>query len=117
MRPVIGSSGTSWIVTPSPGATLPNPYPGAVATSHGLSSVVAANIPIAVYGVVLIVVMILFPDGIQGGVRRLAGPLLPANLSRLTQPDRQQPAGELSDGLTSPDRRQPLSEHQEEGTT
>jgi branched-chain amino acid transport system permease protein len=88
-----------------------------VATSHGLSSVVAANIPIAVYGVVLIVVMILFPDGIQGGLRRLAGPLLPANLTRTTLPDRTQPAGEHSDALTSPDRRQPVSEHQEEGTT
>jgi branched-chain amino acid transport system permease protein len=88
-----------------------------VATSHGLSTTVAANLPIAAYGVVLIVVMILFPDGIQGGLRRLAGPLLPANPTRLTLPDRQQPTGELSDGLTSPDRRQPLSEHQEEGTT
>lgn len=88
-----------------------------VATSHGLSTTVAANLPIAAYGVVLIAVMILFPDGIQGGLRRLAGPLLPANLTRLTLPDRQQPTGELADGLTSPDRRQPLSEHQEEGTT
>ena len=88
-----------------------------VAGSHGLSSVAAANITIVAYGVVLIVVMILFPDGIQGGLRRLAGPLLPANLTRRTLPDRQQPAGEFSDGLTSPDRRQPLSEHQEEGTT
>jgi branched-chain amino acid transport system permease protein len=87
-----------------------------VATSHGLSSGVAANIPIAAYGVVLIVVMLLFPNGIQGGVRRLAGPLLPANLTRLTLPDRQKPASEETEGLASPDRRRPVSEHQEEGT-
>ena len=34
---------------------------------------VAANIPIAAYGVVLIAVMLLFPDGIQGGLRRFFG--------------------------------------------
>ncbi|MGH3180967.1 MAG: branched-chain amino acid ABC transporter permease, partial [Streptosporangiaceae bacterium] len=38
-----------------------------VATSHGLSSSVGSNIPIAAYGVVLIVVMLVFPQGIQGG--------------------------------------------------
>src|SRR6266567_4357032 len=42
-----------------------------VATSHGLSSSVGSNIPIAVYGVVLILVMLAFPQGIQGGLRRL----------------------------------------------
>jgi branched-chain amino acid transport system permease protein len=87
-----------------------------VATSHGLSSGVAANIPIAAYGVVLIVVMLLFPNGIQGGVRRLAGPLLPGNLTRLASPDRQKPAAEQAEGLASPDRRRPVGEHQEEGT-
>jgi branched-chain amino acid transport system permease protein len=88
-----------------------------VATSHGLSSGVAANIPIAAYGVVLVVVMLLFPDGIQGGLRRLAGPLIPANLTRLALPDRHPTAGDQQDGLPSPDRRQPVGEHQEEGTT
>ena len=88
-----------------------------VATSHGLSSGVAANIPIAAYGVVLIVVMLLFPNGIQGGLRKLAGPLLPANLTRLAPADRQEPASEQQDSLTSPDRRRPVGEHQEEGTT
>jgi branched-chain amino acid transport system permease protein len=71
-----------------------------VATSHGLSSGAAANIPIAAYGLVLIVVMIAFPDGIQGGLRRLYGPVIPATRTR----------------LPSPARRQPVSEHQEEGT-
>jgi len=40
-----------------------------VATSHGLSSSVGANIPVVVYGVVLILVMLVFPQGIQGGLR------------------------------------------------
>jgi branched-chain amino acid transport system permease protein len=88
-----------------------------VATSHGLSGGVAANIPIAAYGVVLVVVMLLFPEGIQGGLRRLAGPLIPANLTRLTSPDRHQSASGQADGRTPADRRRPVSEHQEEGTS
>lgn len=44
-----------------------------VAGSHGLSSSVGSNIPVAVYGLVLIIVMLVFPDGIQGGLRWLAG--------------------------------------------
>jgi branched-chain amino acid transport system permease protein len=46
-------------------------YATDVATSHGLSSTVASNIPVAAYGVVLILVMLAFPQGIQGGVRWL----------------------------------------------
>jgi branched-chain amino acid transport system permease protein len=88
-----------------------------VATSHGLSGGVAANIPIAAYGVVLVIVMLLFPEGIQGGLRRLAGPLIPANLTRLTSPDRHQSASGQPDGRTPADRRRPVSEHQEEGTS
>jgi branched-chain amino acid transport system permease protein len=42
-----------------------------VATSHGLSSSVGANIPIATYGVILIVVMLAFPQGLQGALRKL----------------------------------------------
>jgi branched-chain amino acid transport system permease protein len=42
-----------------------------VATSHGLSSGVGSSIPLAVYGAVLILVMLVFPQGIQGGLRRL----------------------------------------------
>ncbi len=44
-------------------------YATDVATSHGLSASVASNIPVAAYGVVLILVMLIFPQGIQGGVR------------------------------------------------
>ena len=75
-----------------------------VATSHGLSSTVAANIPIVAYGVVLIAVMLLFPDGIQGGLRRFFGLNPPA----ATGPHPR---------FNSLRRRQPASEHQEEGTT
>ncbi len=72
-----------------------------VATSHGLSSAASSNVPIAAYGVVLILVMLLFPTGIQGGLRRLLGPAAPA-------------AGAPFNALR---RRTPASEHQEEGTS
>jgi branched-chain amino acid transport system permease protein len=88
-----------------------------VATSHGLSGGIAANIPIAAYGVVLIVVMLLFPEGIQGGVRRLAAPFLPAPSTRLGSQPRRSPVSEEIEGLDSPYRRPPVSEHQEEGTS
>ena len=42
-----------------------------LATSHGLSTKISANIPIAAYGLILILVMLAFPRGIQGAVRRL----------------------------------------------
>jgi branched-chain amino acid transport system permease protein len=48
-------------------------YATDVAASHGLSSSVAANIPIAAYGAVLILVMLIFPQGIQGAVKWLLG--------------------------------------------
>ena len=48
-------------------------YATDVATSHGLSSTVGANIPIAAYGLILILVMLAFPQGLQGAVVRLLG--------------------------------------------
>ncbi len=72
-----------------------------VATSHGLSSAASSNVPIAAYGVVLIGVMLLFPTGIQGGLRRLLGPAAPA----------------ASAPFNALRRRTPASEHQEEGTS
>jgi len=42
-----------------------------LATSHGLSSSVGSNIPVAAYGAVLILVMLVFPQGIQGGLQRI----------------------------------------------
>ena len=67
-----------------------------VATSHGLASSASSNVPIVVYGVVLILVMMLFPSGIQGGIRRLL--INPAPFHALR-------------------RHEPASEHQKEGTT
>jgi branched-chain amino acid transport system permease protein len=72
-----------------------------VATSHGLSSAASSNVPIAAYGVVLIAVMLLFPTGIQGGLRRLLGPAAPA----------------ASAPFNALRRHAPASEHQEEGTS
>ena len=90
-----------------------------VATSHGLSTSVAANIPVVAYGVVLIAVMLVFPNGIQGGVRRLLGPAMPAasgSLSALRQT--AQPGGQPDAGssLNAFRRPAPASEHPEEGT-
>jgi branched-chain amino acid transport system permease protein len=82
-----------------------------VATSHGLSSSVGSNIPIAVYGAVLIVVMLAFPQGIQGGLRWL--------LTLFTGPEpgtrfsRDAPAPHV----TPPADEVPASHHEKEGTT
>ena len=72
-----------------------------VAASHGFSGAASSSVPIAAYGIVLIVVMLVFPAGIQGGLRRLFGPAAPAAAA---------PINVLR-------RRRPASEHQEEGTT
>jgi branched-chain amino acid transport system permease protein len=72
-------------------------YATDVATSHGLSTSVASNIPIAAYGAVLILVMLVFPQGIQGGVRRILGlfGFSPARTGRTSStPD----AGPAADG-------------------
>src|SRR6202007_421553 len=42
-----------------------------IAHSCSLSEKVSANMPLAIYGVVLIVAMLLWPSGFQGGVRAL----------------------------------------------
>jgi branched-chain amino acid transport system permease protein len=72
-------------------------YATDVATSHGLSSSVASNIPVAAYGVVLILVMLVFPQGIQGAVRWVLGLFgIPSAPARRTAsgPDVTPPAGE-----------------------
>ncbi len=81
-------------------------YLSNVASSHGLGSAASSNVPIAGYGVVLIAVMLLFPGGIQGGVRRFFG---------LTGPGQGQPG--TRSPLSTLRRRTPASQHQEEGTT
>jgi len=50
---------------------LPN-WTNDVASSFSLSTNVSHNLPLAVYGLVLIVAMLLWPSGIQGGVRAIA---------------------------------------------
>jgi branched-chain amino acid transport system permease protein len=81
-----------------------------VATSHGLSSSVGSNIPIAAYGAVLILVMLVFPQGIQGGLRRLftlfTGP------EQRTRILRDAPAPHV----TPPADETPASHHEKEGT-
>jgi hypothetical protein len=53
---------------------------------------------------VLIAVILLFPDGIQGAVRRLLGPAVPVGKRK-------------ESGSLSPSRRHaPAAEHSEEGT-
>jgi branched-chain amino acid transport system permease protein len=97
-----------------------------VATSHGLSSSAGGNIPVAAYGVVLVVVMLLFPEGIQGGLVRLYR-LLAGPLARLARPltarvprprwrgQARPPAGPPSPA-PAPQPRASASEHQEEGS-
>jgi branched-chain amino acid transport system permease protein len=79
------------------------------ASSHGLSSSAGSNIPVAAYGVVLIAVMLVFPDGIQGGLRRLGrlGQPLAARLPARGLPWRRAPGPQLH---------APAGEHQEEGS-
>ena len=67
-----------------------------VGASHGLSGAASSSVPIAAYGVILIVVMLVFPSGIQGGLRRFFGPATAVPLTALR-------------------RRSPAREHQEEG--
>jgi branched-chain amino acid transport system permease protein len=84
-------------------------YATDVATSHGLSSTVGANIPIAAYGVVLILVMLLFPNGIQGGLLRLISAFLgPSQRSRRTAPPLH---------VTPSADQAPASQHEKEGTS
>jgi branched-chain amino acid transport system permease protein len=70
------------------------------AASHGFSATTSPYIPIIAYGVVLIVVMLVFPVGIQGGLRRFFGFAQPA----------------VSGPFNSVRRRWPAREHQEEQT-
>ena len=58
-----------------------------LAAGGGLSHNIESNLPIALFGAVLIVVTLLFPSGLQGGLRRLgrrAAAMLPAR----TAPER-----------------------------
>jgi branched-chain amino acid transport system permease protein len=61
---------------------LPN-WTNDVANSFSLSDNVSHNLPIAVYGLVLIVAMLVWPSGIQGGVRAIVGAARPAVAARV----------------------------------
>jgi branched-chain amino acid transport system permease protein len=90
-----------------------------VATSHGLSSSVGSNIPIAAYGAVLILVMLAFPQGIQGGLRRLltlfTGPG-PENPKSPENPKAHIPRDAPAPHVTPPADEAPASHHEKEGT-
>ncbi len=76
------------------------PFLSDFAASHGLSTA-SASVPIAGYGLVLIIVMLVFPAGVQGGVRRLLGPVAPAALTPMTVIGRRWPA--ISKTARAPD--------------
>jgi branched-chain amino acid transport system permease protein len=83
-------------------------YATDVATSHGLSTTVASNIPVAAYGVVLILVMLIFPQGIQGGVLLLL---------RLLGISAARPSHEASTADAMPSASEtPARPHEKEGT-
>ena len=82
-----------------------------VATSHGLSSSVGSNIPVAAYGAVLILVMLVFPQGIQGGLTRLfslffSGPDQKPRTWRTAPTPHVTPSADQA----------PASQHEKEGT-
>lgn len=70
------------------------------AASHGFSANTSPNIPIIAYGVVLIVVMLVFPSGIQGGVRRFFGFAQPAVSGPVNSVRRLWPAREQQEEQT-----------------
>ena len=61
---------------------LPN-WTNDVANSFSLSSNVSHNLPLAVYGVVLIAAMLVWPSGIQGGLRAIVRAARPAVAGRV----------------------------------
>ncbi len=83
---VIGGLGSLWGAAWGAAliVLLPN-WTNDIAGSFSLSTDVSHNLPIAVYGLVLIVAMLVWPSGIQGGVRalvRTVRPSLPGGAGR-----------------------------------
>ena len=82
-----------------------------VATSHGLSSSAGSNIPVAAYGVLLILVILVFPQGIQGGLQRLfslfSGPDQKPRTWRTAPAPHNTPSADQA----------PASQHEKEGTS
>ena len=86
-------------------------YAQDVATSHGLSSSVGANIPVVAYGVVLILVMLVFPQGIQGGLRWVITTFFGTDQKSRTW--RAAPATHVTPSADET----PASQHEKEGTS
>jgi branched-chain amino acid transport system permease protein len=63
---------------------LPN-WTNDIANSFSLADNVSHNLPIAVYGLVLILAMLVWPSGIQGGVRAIVRAARPAVTSRASR--------------------------------
>jgi branched-chain amino acid transport system permease protein len=82
-----------------------------VATSHGLSSTVGANIPIVAYGAVLILVMLVFPQGIQGALRWVINAFFGTEQKSRTW--RAAPATHVTPSADET----PASQHEKEGTS
>jgi len=82
-----------------------------IATSHGLSSTVGANIPIVAYGVVLILVMLVFPQGIQGALRWVINAFFGTEQKSRTW--RAAPATHVTPSADET----PASQHEKEGTS
>jgi len=80
-----------------------------VATSHGLSSTVGANIPIVAYGVVLILVMLVFPQGIQGGLRWV--------ITAFFGSEQKPRTWRTAPHLTPSADEEPATKHEKEGTS
>jgi branched-chain amino acid transport system permease protein len=80
-----------------------------VATSQGLSTTVGANIPIVVYGVVLILVMLVFPEGIQGALRWV--------ITTFFGSEQKPRTWRTAPHLTPSADEKPATEHEKEGTS
>ncbi|MBV9335465.1 MAG: branched-chain amino acid ABC transporter permease [Solirubrobacterales bacterium] len=80
---VIGGLGSLWGAVWGAAllVLLPN-WTNDIANSFSLSTNVSHNLPIAVYGLVLIGAMLLWPSGIQGGVRAAAAAVRPRVAAR-----------------------------------
>lgn len=76
-----------------------NQWATAVSKSLHFSPTAGANISNAAYGVLLILVMVLFPEGIQGGLRRL-GALVRRRAHPMAQPESVRPS-QVSNGRSS----------------
>ena len=80
---VIGGLGSLWGAVWGAAllVLLPN-WTNDIASSFSLSTNVSHNLPIAVYGLVLIAAMLLWPSGIQGGVRAVVAAVRPRVAAR-----------------------------------